>query len=39
MKMALIGYGAMGQLVAKLARAAGDEIGLTITSRDAATRC
>ena len=35
MKLALIGYGAMGQLVANLARAAGDEIGLTVTSRDA----
>lgn len=36
MKLALIGYGAMGQLVAKLARAAGAEIGFTVTSRDAA---
>jgi len=39
-KLALIGHGAMGQLVESLARAAGDEIGLTITSdyasRDAA---
>ena len=35
MKLALIGYGAMGQLVANLARAAGDEIGATVTSRDA----
>lgn len=35
MKLALIGYGAMGKLVAGLARAAGDEIGLTIASRDA----
>lgn len=35
MKLALIGYGAMGRLVANLARAAGDEIGATITSRDA----
>lgn len=35
MKLALIGYGAMGQLVETLARAAGDEIGLTVTSRDA----
>ena len=34
MKLALIGYGAMGKLVASLASAAGDEIGLTITSRD-----
>ncbi len=36
MKVALLGYGAMGQLVASLARAAGDEIGATLTSRDAA---
>lgn len=36
MKLALIGYGAMGQLVASLARAQGDEIGATLTSRDAA---
>ena len=40
MKLALIGHGAMGQLVESLARAAGDEISLTITSdyasRDAA---
>jgi len=35
MKLALIGYGAMGQLVANLARARGDEIGVTLTSRDA----
>jgi 4-hydroxy-tetrahydrodipicolinate reductase len=35
MKLALIGYGAMGQLVAKLAQAAGDEIGATLTSKDA----
>ena len=35
MKLALIGYGAMGQLVAAQARNAGDEIGLTITSKDA----
>ena len=35
MKLALIGYGAMGKLVANLASAAGDEIGLTVTSRDA----
>jgi 4-hydroxy-tetrahydrodipicolinate reductase len=34
MKLALIGYGAMGKLIANLASAAGDEIGLTITSRD-----
>ena len=36
MKLALIGYGAMGQLVASQARAFGDEIGATLTSRDAA---
>jgi 4-hydroxy-tetrahydrodipicolinate reductase len=36
MKLALIGYGAMGQLVASQARAFGDEIGVTLTSRDAA---
>ena len=36
MKLALIGLGAMGQLVAGRARGAGDEIGLTLTSRDAA---
>lgn len=35
MKLALFGYGAMGQLVEKLARAAGDEVGLIQTSRDA----
>ncbi|HVS21553.1 MAG TPA: dihydrodipicolinate reductase C-terminal domain-containing protein, partial [Pyrinomonadaceae bacterium] len=34
MKLALIGYGAMGQLVAKLASEQGHEIGLTLTSRD-----
>ena len=34
MKLALIGYGAMGKLVANLAGAAGDEIGLTVSSRD-----
>jgi 4-hydroxy-tetrahydrodipicolinate reductase len=34
-KLALIGHGAMGQLVETLARAAGDEIGLTVSSRDA----
>jgi 4-hydroxy-tetrahydrodipicolinate reductase len=32
MKIALIGNGAMGQLVAAEARAAGDEVGTTITS-------
>lgn len=36
MKLALIGYGAMGQLLASLARAAGDEIGATLTSKDSA---
>ncbi|HEY2974521.1 MAG TPA: dihydrodipicolinate reductase C-terminal domain-containing protein [Pyrinomonadaceae bacterium] len=36
MKLALIGHGAMGQLVENLARAAGDEIGATVTSKDAA---
>src|SRR5207244_11160782 len=35
MKLALIGYGAMGQLVAKLAKEQGHEIGAKITSRDA----
>jgi 4-hydroxy-tetrahydrodipicolinate reductase len=35
MKIALIGYGAMGQLVAKLAREQGHEIGVTLKSRDA----
>jgi 4-hydroxy-tetrahydrodipicolinate reductase len=34
-KLALIGHGAMGQLVENLARAAGNEIGLTVTVRDA----
>jgi 4-hydroxy-tetrahydrodipicolinate reductase len=36
MKLALLGYGAMGQLVAAQARAAGDEIGVMLTSKDAA---
>jgi len=36
MKLALIGFGTMGQLVAGRARGAGDEIGLTLTSDDAA---
>ena len=36
MKLALLGYGAMGQLVAAQAQAAGDEIGATLTSKDAA---
>ena len=35
MKLALIGGGAMGQLVSSQARAAGDEIGAILTSRDA----
>jgi 4-hydroxy-tetrahydrodipicolinate reductase len=35
-KLAMIGYGAMGQLVGDLARAAGDEIGRTLTSDEAA---
>ena len=34
MKLALIGYGAMGKLVETLASAAGDEIGMTVTSSD-----
>ena len=34
MKIALIGNGAMGQLVAAEARAAGDEIGAVVTSTD-----
>ena len=36
MKLALIGFGAMAQLVAGRARSAGDEIGLTLTSDYAA---
>ncbi|MEP6570802.1 MAG: dihydrodipicolinate reductase C-terminal domain-containing protein [Acidobacteriota bacterium] len=35
MKLALIGYGAMGKLVENLAVAAGDEIGSKVTSTDA----
>jgi 4-hydroxy-tetrahydrodipicolinate reductase len=35
-KLAVIGFGAMGQLVAAQARAAGDEIGFTVTSKQAA---
>ena len=35
MKLALIGYGAMGRLVRRLAEQQGHEIGLTLTSRDA----
>jgi len=34
MRLALLGYGAMGKLVEKLATSAGDEIGLTLSSRD-----
>jgi len=34
-KIALIGYGAMGALVARLATAAGDAVGITITSEHA----
>ena len=37
MKLALIGYGAMSKLVEKLATSAGDEIGLTVNSRDTST--
>jgi 4-hydroxy-tetrahydrodipicolinate reductase len=36
MKLALIGHGAMGELVESQARAAGDEIGSVLTSRDSA---
>ena len=34
MKLALFGYGAMGQLVAAGARKAGDEVGVVLTSND-----
>ena len=34
MRFALIGYGAMGQLIAQQARAANDEIGETFTSKE-----
>src|SRR4051812_40567771 len=34
MRLALIGYGAMGQLVATTATRAGDEIGCKVTSDD-----
>jgi 4-hydroxy-tetrahydrodipicolinate reductase len=34
MKLALIGYGAMGQLVEQQAEAAGDQIGIKITSNE-----
>jgi 4-hydroxy-tetrahydrodipicolinate reductase len=36
MKLALIGYGMMGQLVAAEARKAGDEVGVVITSKERA---
>jgi 4-hydroxy-tetrahydrodipicolinate reductase len=36
MKVALLGYGVMGKLVAAQAQAAGDEIGVMLTSKDAA---
>lgn len=36
MRLALIGYGAMGKLVENLASVAGDEIGLKVVSSDAA---
>jgi len=35
MKLAVIGYGAMGQLVAKLAAEQGHEVSVTLNSRDA----
>ena len=35
MRLALIGYGAMGQLIAQQARAANDETGETFTSKEA----
>ena len=34
MRIALIGFGAMGQLVAAEARKAGDEVGVVVTSKD-----
>ena len=34
MRIALIGYGVMGQLVAGLVRKAGDEIGVVFTSKE-----
>lgn len=37
MKLALIGHGAMGQLVESQATAAGDQVGSILTSRDAAS--
>jgi prephenate dehydrogenase len=36
MKIALIGHGAMGQLVESQAQAAGDQIGAILTSRTSA---
>lgn len=36
MKVALLGYGAMGQLVAAQAQAASDEVGVMLTSKDGA---
>lgn len=38
MKIALIGHGAMGQLVESQARSGGDQIGAILTSRDSASR-
>lgn len=35
MRLSLIGYGAMGQLIAQLARSANDEVGETFTSKEA----
>lgn len=37
MRIALIGHGAMGQLVESQARSAGDQIGAILTSRDSAS--
>ena len=34
MRLALIGYGAMGKLVEAEARKAGDEVGVVLTSKD-----
>jgi 4-hydroxy-tetrahydrodipicolinate reductase len=38
MKLALIGYGAMGRLVVRLAAEQGHDVGLTLTSPDASRR-
>jgi 4-hydroxy-tetrahydrodipicolinate reductase len=38
MKLALLGHGAMGQLVERLAREAGDEVAAVLGSREASTR-